>query len=342
MVNKKSTKKNRKEMNRKSVLFTLISLLLAVFFVTTFSIDFDSTSSQRTPAINTRISILNVYVKNFQTYSEDSLQVASYRTLDSMYTQSLDRHRFFNDFNEFNNTFSNCLICGTLNCTNVAASKCAGSVNGNDMTTLLNNITSLAYKNLNIQTNYSINSISFYQDSPFDIHVVMNLSYNVSDNIQSEYASWSTNFVTDQQISIIGLYDPLSGVNTNDVYKKRIKSTSICGLDLSCWNLANTQAFYNNKEFRYYPNGTGYLERFWNGTGKFCTGCGIESFVNVTYANGNFSYVDTMYWNNPPICSINNRLYFISAINESNKPLVLDSSAVTRYGLGFNWSSCPH
>jgi hypothetical protein len=320
------------DMKKKAVLFTLISLLLASMFIALFSAQYQYNLEDRASASNTRVKVMDTYVKNFETYVDDSLQISSYKTLDALYSYIVGRNSFFSDSAEFNNTFYNCLACGYLNCTTKATS-CPAPIAGNDLGTMLSNITMLANQTLNIATDYTINSVSVYQVRPFEVEVDLDISYEVSDISSSDYAEWNIRKIIHQTISIQNLYDPLTALNTKNNYRKIIKPTNICAdatVNDTCWNMNNTILFYNSQEYRQYYNGTNYLNRFWNKT--VSSGySGIESFLNVSYVSGNNTYVDTYYWNGKYSCPSSN--ITILEFNFVNPGFRLDAYTAGRYNI---------
>jgi hypothetical protein len=323
--------------HKKSVLFTLISLLVAVLFVTTFSTNAPVVDVERTPATNMRITIIDTYVKSFERYAEDSLDIATYRTLDALYNYSATRRTFFSDRNTFQGAFSQCLICGKINCTVALPVSCGGPIEGNDLDIMLKNISSIALANLNIFTNYSINSVNISQSSAFAVDVVMNLSFNVSDVSKDNYASWRKNIVVKQSVPITGLKDPATGINSGKTYIKTIKRTTICEYNLSCWNTNTALQFYISQEFRNVINGTSYLERFWNSTNSSCPNCKIESFLNTSIAVNNNSYVDTAYWTGKYGCGPG----FTIPLYKINYPstFILDEATAIFYGINITNSA---
>ena len=70
MHGKKIIKKmvRKKVVRKKAVLFTLISLLLAAMFVALFSAQYQYNPDDRSQASNTRVKVLDTYVRNFELY----------------------------------------------------------------------------------------------------------------------------------------------------------------------------------------------------------------------------------------------------------------------------------
>jgi len=314
----------------KGVLFTLISVILAALFVAMFSIDIQSIYSGREVSGATRIEVLDTYVKNFEIYTDASVKIAAYRSLDSLYNYAIISGKFFNSSTEFNAYFADCMRCGYMNCSTLLT-QCASPMPGNDLKSLLKNISNLAVSNLNIYSNYSINSVKIYQLYPFDVQIELNISYNVSDGGSNNYASWSKNRIVNESVSISGLRDPLVGVY-NKTYLKPIIESSICKYNESCWNYNSTLAFYASQQFRFYPNGTSYLQRFYNSS-QPSSCCGMESLMNITYTSGFNTHVDYMYRTNTYLCPPSNTSIFMINISGPAAGLMLDAYSANRYGV---------
>jgi len=328
-------------MSKKAVIFTLISVLFAALFVSLFTYDYGSDSSLQIEAVNTRVRVLDDYVKNFQKYTEESLAISSFSTLNSMYTLMLKQGRFYVNSSDFNNTFRNCMTCAYTDCT-TRIIPCPNMQN-RTLTFLVNNITTLARNKLNIRTDYSIKSIEVYQSYPFDVEVDVVVEFKISDVLESEYASWNMTKTLHQTI-LIGMFsDPLIGLNTNDTLKRTITQyDGACAYNQTqtCWNLNITKAFYNSNQYKYFNNGTNYLERFWNGTTPSSC-CGIESFINVSVASGNNSYVDNYYWTGAYRCPINGNVTLLR-IGGIAPGFTLDYPTAVRYNVvNDKNSTCP-
>jgi hypothetical protein len=293
-----------KRMGKKAVLFSLIAVLFSVLFITMFSQSFSTTLEDRIPSSNIRIRVLDIYVRNFESYAENSIKISTYRTLESI-TRDRQNKGFFADFQEFNRTFHDCMTCGKFECSNPASGQCDLGEPGYDLNSSIKKIADLSLNQLNINTEYAINSINIYQDYPFEVEVLVNISYNVTDNAGGYYARWTKNKVINQTVAIIGLTDPLGFIGSTGKYTKYIKRyTGKCEFDASCWDYTTTKAFYQAQEFRYYPNGTGFLQRYWNDPSPSeC--CGIEHIMNGTSLPGpdtRNSYIDRYYWSGRYTC----------------------------------------
>jgi hypothetical protein len=325
-----------KKLSRKAVLFSLISVLFSVLFITIFSQNFNTLYEDRIPGSNIRIKVMDTYVRNFETYIDDSVKVSAYRTLDAVTRYGYSQNKFFADFYSFNKTFHDCMICNRVDCSNAGSSSC--NLGSYYLDARLWNITNLSNKELNIKTTYHINSVSIEQRLAFEVEVKINISYNITDNSdENYYARWSKETVLIQPISIIGLLEPMGNINdSTDRYNRTIKRyQGICEYDDSgsCWNNDTTQQFYQDVSFRLQKNSSSFLQRYWSDNSPSSC-CGIETILHPSELpippNGNNSYVEHYYWNYTYGCSGGKT---ISVYLLNGDKISLDSNTASRYGL---------
>jgi hypothetical protein len=223
-----------------------------------------------------------------------------------------------------------------MNCSYVDCSTkittCPGLA-GKDLRSMINKITNLSQENLNIVTDYTIDSVYLYEDHQFDVNVEINITYSVYDIQKKNYAVWNRTKTFTETISIIGLYDPLIAVNTNNVSRRKIAITPICSIGyVGCWNESTSRQLYLSQEYRHHSNGTSYLSRFMNSSIKSeC--CGLESFLTTSIASGYNSFVDYLYWTNTYSCTLLSSDPKIFEINNTAPGFRLDESTMGRYGL---------
>lgn len=322
-----------KKFKRKAVLFSLISVLFSVLFVTIFSQNFKTTYEDRIPGSNIRIKVMDTYVRNFETYLGDSIKISTYRTLDAITNIKHTERAFFTDEASFNTTFSECMKCGYTNCV-ARVTECNLQYY---LEARLNNITNLSDEELNIKTTYKINSIKIEHESAFNVRTTVNISYNVTDDSEElNYARWNKNIIVEQSVSIIGLLDPIGNINDGtNTYNRTIKEyTGTCQGDPSCWDPTNTEEFYEDMSFTLAKDrGISFLQRYWNDTtpSKY----GIETIIHPTELpspDGNNSFIDRRYWNNTFTCNYNPGMS-ISIYVLDGEYVSLDSNSSSWYGL---------
>jgi len=316
---------------KKAILFSLISILFAILFITLFSQSFSSVYEDRLPGSNIRIKVIDTYTRNFEKYVGDSIKVSSYKTLDAITIYRYTHGRFFNSFKEFNNTFHECLICGYTNCSNQTTIYDCNTTSY-DLKARLDNLTELSKNQLNIKTDYIINSVDIEQKYAFEIEVRVNISYNITDNSAGEhYAKWSKQQVITQQVSIVGLLDPKGYLNdSTNTYHRAIKRyRGICEFNESCWDTGTVEEFYKENSFRFYDGGASFLNRYWNNMTQ--SDIGIETILHPTELNPldkNNTYIDNVYWEGIRTCEEGKKIVSILLDSED---VHFDQETAARY-----------
>ncbi|MGV8086132.1 MAG: hypothetical protein ACP5N1_00740 [Candidatus Woesearchaeota archaeon] len=318
---------------KRAILFSLISILFAVLFITLYSQNFSTIYEDRLPGSNIRIKVIDTYTRNFEKYVENSIKVSSYNSLEAITKYRYTHGKFFNDFKEFNYTFYNCMMCGYTNCSNRNSTyNC--SISDHSLIDRLNNITNLSKDELNIKTEYVVNSIRIEEQHDFEVQVTVNISYNITDDSAGQnYAKWRKEKIIVQQISIVGLIDPKGYLNdsTNSYTRAIKKYRGNCTTDPLCWSSATVEQFYNENSFRFSKRGASFLNRYWNNmTPSEC--CGIETILHpseLSPLDENNSYIDTYYWDGTRTCENNTILTIDFGIDEVH----LDSASASAYNI---------
>lgn len=318
---------------KKAILFSLISILFAILFITLYSQSFSTIYEDRLPGSNIRIKVIDTYTRNFEKYLENSIKVSSYNSLEAITKYRYNNGKFFNNFEEFNYTFYNCMICGYTNCSNKNSTyNC--SISDHSLTDRLNNITNLSKDELNIKTEYIINSINIEEKYDFEVQVTVNISYNITDdNAEQNYAKWNKEKIIIQQISIIGLIDPKGYLNdsTNNYNRVIQKYRGNCTTNPMCWNSATVEQFYTENSFRFSRKGASFLNRYWNNMSPSeC--CGIETILHpseLSPLEENNSYVDIYYWDGAHTC----KNHTIVKVNLDGDEVHLDLATASAYNI---------
>jgi len=321
-----------KKFNKKAVLFSLISVLFSVLFITIFSQNFSTLYEDRIPGSNIRINVLDVYVRNFETYIGDSARISTFRTLDALTTYSNNRHQFFNNSTDFDQAFSDCMIYNRVNGVDCGLGQYS-------LTARLDDIANLSNSELNIKTVYKINSVSIEQDFAFEVEIKVNISYNITDNSdENYYAKWTKEIVITQPVSIIGLQEPTGNINdSTNRYNRTIKrydGNCKTNTSIECWTPANIIQFYQDQSFRLQPNSTSFLQRYWNDKTP-SDKLGIETILHPSELplplNLNHSYTEQHYWDAAYTC--NNSTISIGIYSITGDNVSLDHNTAIIYGL---------
>jgi hypothetical protein len=276
--------------SKKGVVFTIMAVVLSVFFTILFAARFEQPLDHRTQIIEIRVDMLNAYLMDFFKYAESAGAISGYAGLQGILTDmntTLPKH-YYNQTNEFETNFTYCVITG-----NLTETKICPNMTNKTITYYLDNINDLARKRLNIKNLvYSINNITVTQTlDAFALELVINISLNLSD----AFANLSNTQVITSLVSINGLQDPLYLIN--GTYNQVINKINIT--KSGNWTQSDLQALYYNHTYREYKDlGVSFINRI---KGNFSPGLfGIESIVNHTGPGVNYgdndSLVDYLFW----------------------------------------------
>ncbi|MBW2990475.1 hypothetical protein KY348_02090 [Candidatus Woesearchaeota archaeon] len=268
--------------SKKGIVFTVLSIVIAIFFTVLFSARIEKPIDYKTTLVETRIGVLNNYMNDFFEYAKGMSSITAYSSFQGL-LEDMSNTSSYNP--DFENQSLHCVITGNLTSSKI----CPGMAN-KTLTYSLNRIRDIADNELNINSDYTINNITLNQTiNAFTIEITTNLSLDIYD----EYANLSDTRTVVSLVSIDGLLDPLYLVN--GTYNQTIKKTSLKRKQ-GDWNHSDLQQLYYNHEYRNYRQGISFINRI---KGNFVPDVfGIESFVNhtnVTY-DENDTMVDYLYW----------------------------------------------
>lgn len=266
--------------NKKGVVFTIIAIVLAIFFTLIFSARVDKPLNYKTEILETRISLLSDYMSTFFDYAEGTASIAGYSALRGIIINISNASEYDPNFEAH---FSYCIRTGNL----TPASICPNMTN-QTLAYFLDTLRNLGMNELNIKSNYTLNSISINQtpEDAFSIQVTVNITVNITDG----YANMSYTRALKSNFSIEGLLDPLYLLNGTynqiiSIYQKLEEN----------WTYTDLQNLYYNHKYRWYRyQGISFLDRV---RGNLVPSYyGIESFVNYTHpgVTSTYDYNDSM------------------------------------------------
>ncbi|MGV8150187.1 MAG: hypothetical protein ACP5NV_00490 [Candidatus Woesearchaeota archaeon] len=315
---------------KKAVLMTVTALLISLLFLYIYGKDNFIPSYYSSQSTNTRIKMMDEFSKSVPNYAGDALEISTYSALNSIYLHYSKAGGIFPDQSILSNELKNCIKCGYLNGCEAAPIPCPG-MKGTDLNSFFMNLSTLASKDFNIKFDYDIDSMSVdvVQKYPYDVDVTLVMSYYVEDNsTPDKFSRWEKSENITRVVSIIGLNDPLTGIPLG--VNKPVKRTAICQGNETCWDLNKTRAFYNEQSFKYSPNGTSFISRYWNST-ESSRCCGIESMLNVSLINSstNSSFLDHYYFSGIHTCDED----VILGYDSITPGFKLDSKTAGRFGI---------
>lgn len=317
--------------SKKAILMTITAVFISLLFFVIFSNENILPSFYTSQPINTRVNAMDSYVKSIPVIYGDSLEIATYFALNSIYLIHTASSIFPTEA-QFKAELENCIQCGNLNC-NSPSIACSG-MSGNDLKTITDTLGNLAKENMDLNSVFMVWDLEITQNYPYDVDVRAEIEYTVVDSKFD--IIWNKRENISRIVSIIGLNDPLIGINTGGSTNKPIIRSNICEFNETCWNFNKTKTFYAEQSFTYAVNGTSFLSRYWNSSSPSeC--CGIESFMEISDYR-NVSFLDHYYYSTGHNCDQNPRdaMLLYDNIDTGFK---LDAYTAGRYGISDNYTA---
>ena len=314
--------------NKKGIFFTFIAITMMAVFILIFTPQADISLQKDTQAVNKRISTLDNYVNDLQNrYFENVLRATTYKTILSLiyYMNSTGSY-----LTNLDSSFQEVMINGTIGQVPIDSITGKNIMQGNTLTDWNNKIIQAASDTLNVNTTITVNNVSVFQTSPWNIYSSLSINFSVKSNV----AKWNRNVIITTTNSIDGLPDPYYLVNTQaSSYTNVIKKSSVA---FDRWNITKVREHLRNGTYVLWQSSDApsFLMRFTNSiAGSSC--CGIESLVKpnkITPSDQIESYIDYMFWAH----TYNARcteLYNITGLWDEFRYFKLDSTHVLRYNI---------
>jgi len=154
-----------------------------------------------------------------------------------------------------------------------------------------------AEKNYNAELVNKINNAKVFQEEPWNLNIVLNITTYLRD----ADASWEKNALLSQKISILGMDDPLFAKGTNGNQNRTItRNPDQIGIwdlkiNTSQGNITAFTIFYNQSHYITSSRAPSFLMRYSNNPNS--SAFGITSLVNISYPERqNASYLDYYYF----------------------------------------------
>ena len=250
--------------SKKSFLFTTIAIALSIVIILSYRVYTSPKLDNEMKTIETRTETLNNFIKGAEGDIYQAIYIISYRSLLSIEDYMMANDDFINNLGtNLNNAFGESFISGTINSQKMAL------MENNTFLNWTGKIKDEANKT-GISIDFTINSVSITQSSPWMVDVSVDLTINAKDTHKT--ASWAISRVFTGQINITGFVDPLYLVNNDGKVNNSINKTIVSdfGTGLPTHLL---KSYYVE-----HSDAPSYLMRFENNLGA--SPFGIESLVN--------------------------------------------------------------
>ncbi len=252
----------RKSFNRKGVFFTFIAIGLVSLIVYSFTIHTGYVYRDSMFVIETRVSTISDFIKDVETDINRGLYISSFRSLLAIEDFITSNNSFIPDIDS---AFKEALLNATV------MNESNPLLEGASFPDWMEKIKEEADK-IDIIIDFTASNITINQSDPWTVNVEVDILFNVTDKRKT--ASWLRTRHIITQISVIGLEDPVSSLNTyNKIVNKIIRAnqTDFDNLDVLKQHLANS--YYIASE-----HGPSFLMRLEGNLSN--STMGIESIVN--------------------------------------------------------------
>lgn len=248
-------------MNKKGVVFTIISLIISTILLVGFYSFLDLPIDHEAETVLQKIGSTNSFISQTDAYVGDLIEVTTVTMLSDV-LDYLEGETNYDDVGNLNNLITDCFVAGShesISCANI--------------TSKMQELQEYGENELNIDFDYVINDVDIVQDEatgPWNVRTEIELNLIIDDL----YATWNTTRTIERTISIRGTRDPaLAVLMTSDVGSYTPGSINITGprnYDRGAPDNVLEQVAVANEHLPH-PNGTKYLDRLQGNAGP--SGC---------------------------------------------------------------------
>ncbi|MBC8501177.1 MAG: hypothetical protein H8D38_05455 [DPANN group archaeon] len=236
------------ELNRKAILFTFLSVMIAALLSAMYSTYQITPLDENIELEKIKVTATNKYLINVISYADNSLKIASYIALQEM-IEYIHEDDFFSDEEEVNKTFKELVMNGTINDVE------RENMKNLTINVLMDRIKNVSQDKLNINMSFNISDVWIDQRLPFTLSAYMNFSLIVNN----QDLFWNITNATSTRVVIEGLKDP---IYFNIGYNSTFKETKILPRK---FNSTTFEMFVNNSEYIASPHkinisGVGYFK----------------------------------------------------------------------------------
>src|SRR3989338_8995516 len=253
-------------MNKKSIFYTIAAIALTAVIFVTYSAYTSYRLAERMDTIGTRIETVNFFIKDVEKDLSKGIYISAFRKMMRLKKFITTNGSFIADVDgKFKESFLN----GTIN--NQPMSLMAGST-FNDWA---NKISAEADK-IDIKSNFTVNEVRLNQSDPWEIEVMVGITFDIRDERNTSYWIRDRNLTT--KISVIGFEDPLYVINSNGRVTNAISKSNITAFVVN-GNVENLLLHMNDSLYIAHDDAPSFLMRLEGDLGN--STYGIESLVDL-------------------------------------------------------------
>lgn len=237
-------------MNKKGVVFTIISLIISTILLVGFYSFLELPVDHETDTVLQKIGSTNSFISQTDAYVGDLIEVTTVKMLNDVITH-LQSSTNYDDTDDLTDLITNCFTDG-----NHAGFSCA------NITSKMQELQEYGERELNVNFDYQINSVNITQDDetgPWNVRTEIEINLVIDDS----YAKWNTTRTIERTVGIRETQDPALAVHLttdNGTYTTSLNITGPRTYERGATDNVLEQVAVND-EFLPHPLGTKYLDR---------------------------------------------------------------------------------
>jgi hypothetical protein len=309
-------------LNKKGIVFILISLLITGFLVVLFSGATRIPLDQDVDVTKSRIQSTDRIASQFPKQIIIATRSQGARAFNEL-SKTMMSHGYITDIDA---AFETCLMNGTVQFAAGPPVICGGMEN-NTLPDAIETLVNLTRDAAHVNLSYALNDFVLNQTTPFSVRVEFNISIYLVDDL----AIWNRTTREQAQIDMTGVLDPYYAVElgpAGEVY--RFQQTGIGN-----WNASSLASFITAHEYRIISTGISILDRYTHTIAPSAC-CGIQAVIDpAVVTTAGRSYVDKKFLEGDTFdcLTANKYLYHINDPGIS-ADFTLDAESVYEYHVG--------
>ncbi len=278
--------------SKKGFMYTFIVILLIAVLFSIYASEKTKFIGNNKEVVVSRVMAMNDFLDDFDRDLDRAVFIATFRTFLALENHIVEQGSYLPNLESM---FTEIIYNGTINGTSQSIMENAS------LEEYLNRVNQNANRR-NMQTELSVSSINFTQETPWIVKVVITLEVNLTD--ASNSARWDFIQDYDTFVPIDNLFDPLYSVGTLGRLKNPISQFNTTDfVDNVTKDSSNLQLFQNQSYYKSSDKAPSFIMRF---SGNFSDNPnGIESFVDLDLLQSQdididteLSVVDYLYFGN--------------------------------------------
>jgi hypothetical protein len=202
-------------MNKKSIFYTSAAIALTIVIFVIYSSEDSFRLSKKMDVIETRIETVNFFIKDVENDINKGIFITTFRTLLSFNEYITSNGTFIDDIDK---RFKEAFLNGTI------SQKPLTLMQDTTFTDWANRISAQAGY-IDILSDFKINDVELYHDSPWSVTVGINISLDIMDKRNT--SQWKRERYLSTKIGIINFEDPLYIINSQGRVTNTIIPTNI-------------------------------------------------------------------------------------------------------------------